>query len=171
MTILNVGDFILYMAGNTQARQAMLLTHGGYRPEYGMAGLGSSVYFYSPHTVTITFDKAWSIVRGETAANPTSISGATSSIWNYNLQTLTGNQSVETLDAWTLRASNGALEPWDWWEVDPANGSQLKDLRALKIAMDTRNHNYDVIHFLCCREWMPSSPPAPFGKLKAPKVL
>ncbi|HEX5127437.1 MAG TPA: hypothetical protein VFW00_11905 [Rhodocyclaceae bacterium] len=173
MHIEKIGNFNVWLTQAGQyANEMVLLTHGGYKPEWGMTTVGPSVYFYGPHTVTITFAEAWPVIRGTGAgAKVQSILGADSQVWNYNLQKLTDMQQVETMDAWAERIGNAALPNWDWWEADPA-GAALTDMKALGTALTglkaRTQHEYQVIHFLCCREWMGDKAPAPFGKLAAP---
>jgi len=84
MTEEKWGDFMVRRHGATWAPEMMLHTHGGYDPEDGMASVETGdIAFYAAHPVTITFDFAHPVMRGEHGVGAIkSIISAQSQVWN-----------------------------------------------------------------------------------------
>jgi hypothetical protein len=167
------GDFIVRRSGDHWADEMMLHTHGGYDPDDGMAEIeAGDICFYANHPVTITFDFAHPIMRGEKGGEAIrSTVSSNSQVWNYKLQALTDDQRNESMCHWMFRFGK-PLPQWDWWEVG-LKDKKMSTMQALARKMRDfaylENHTYRRMHFLCCREWMGSSAAPSFGALKAPK--
>jgi hypothetical protein len=164
---LPLDSFNVYQVNETGfADEMMLLTHGGYKPGWGWTSLPSPAYFYCPHTVILEKVEAYKVIEGSAGApNATTIVGPGSSVWNYHLQKLEDEEYNEVMRACVQRLGDTSLTPWDWWE---AKNEKLTSLDALAAALKKQGCNYQKIHCLCCRAWLPLTPPPELFGLKAP---
>lgn len=173
MTEEKWGDFIVRRLGDKWGEEMMLHTHGGYDPDDGMADIeAEEILFYAQHPVTITFEFAHPIMRGDPGAQAArSITSPPTQVWNYKLQTLTDKQRDDSMCEWLIRFGK-PIPQWDWWEVG-LKDQKLSSMKELAKKMSDlaylEHHTYKRIHFLCCREWMGKSAAPAFGKLNAPK--
>ena len=93
----NWGDFVVRRVG-PYADEMMLHTHGGYYITDGLTDVeAEQINFYATHPITISFEFAKPIMRGDgNAPGVRSIIPASSQVWNYQLQALRDTEREKT---------------------------------------------------------------------------